>query len=79
MSDLTIEQYSDSPGGFEGKTINVGDVGDTITSTRGNGDVAATIEFIEKIYNYLPELAFATLYGLAVYAAVLWITKKTRG
>ncbi len=31
MSNLTIEQYSDSPEGFEGKTINVGDVGDTIT------------------------------------------------
>jgi len=76
MSDLTIEQYSDSPNGFEGKTINVGDVGDTITSTTSSGDVAATIEFIEMIYNYLPELAFATLYGLAIYAVVLWIRKK---
>jgi hypothetical protein len=78
MSNLTIEQYSDSSGGFEGKTINVGDVGDTTTTT-SSGDIAATIEFIEKIYNYLPELAFATLYGLAVYAAVLWITKKIKG
>ena len=67
---------------------NVGDVAGDFTksitieapeTTVGGGDIAATIEFIEKIYNYLPELAFATLYGLAVYAAVLWITKKIRG
>ena len=67
---------------------NVGDVSGDFTksitieapeTTVGGGDIAATIEFIEKIYNYLPELAFATLYGLAVYAAVLWITKKIRG
>ena len=63
---------------------NVGDVGGDFTksitieapeTTVGGGDIAATIEFIEKIYNYLPELAFATLYGLLVYAAVLWIRR----
>ena len=64
---------------------NVGDVSGDFTksitieapeTTVGGGDVAATIEFIEKIYNYLPELAFATVYGLAIYAVVLWIRKK---
>ena len=40
------------------------------------GDVQATLEFVEHIYNYLPELGFATLYALAVYTAVLWIRKK---
>ena len=62
---------------------NVGDVAGDFTKsitieapeTSVSGDIAATIEFIEKIYNYLPELAFATLYGLAVYAAVLWIRR----
>ena len=63
---------------------NVGDVAGNFTksitieapeTTVSGGDIAATIEFIEKIYNYLPELGFATVYGLAVYAAVLWIRR----
>jgi len=73
---LDIQQSVGDVSGDYSKTIVV-DSGNAGSST--TGDVAATIEFIEKIYNYLPELAFATLYGLAVYAAVLWITKKIRG
>ena len=81
MSDdntLDIQQNVGDVAGDFTKTIVV-DSGNTTTGSTTTGDVAATIEFIEKIYNYLPELAFATLYGLAVYAAVLWITKKIRG
>ncbi len=42
------------------------------------GDVQATLEFVEHIYNYLPELGFATLYVLVVYAAFIWIKNKLK-
>ena len=73
MADNTLDiqqSVGDVTGDFT-KTIVV-EAPETIV---GGGDIAATIDFIEKIYNYLPELAFATLYGLAVYAAVLWIRR----
>ena len=50
------------------KEINIG-------SNGPEGDVQATLEFVEHIYNYLPELGFATIYGLVVYAAVLWTSR----
>jgi hypothetical protein len=73
MADNTLDiqqSVGDVSGDFT-KTIVV-EAPETIV---GGGDIAATIDFIEKIYNYLPELAFATLYGLLVYAAVLWIRR----
>ena len=73
MADNTLDiqqSVGDVSGDFT-KTIVV-EAPETIV---GGGDIAATIDFIEKIYNYLPELAFATLYGLTVYAAVLWIRR----
>jgi hypothetical protein len=73
MADNTLDiqqSVGDVSGDFT-KTIVV----EAPETTVGGGDIAATIDFIEKIYNYLPELAFATLYGLAVYAAVLWIRR----
>ena len=70
---LDIQQSVGDVSGDYSKTIVVDSGNATGSST--TGDVAATIEFIEKIYNYLPELAFATLYGLLVYAAVLWIRR----
>ena len=76
MSNLTIEQYSDSPEGFEGKTINVGDVGDTITTTGSMGDVQAGIEFIYHMREHLVDVGIATVYLISVYAIVLWIKKK---
>lgn len=39
------------------------------------GDVQATLEFVEHIYNYMPELAMATVYVLVVYAVVKLINK----
>ena len=72
MADNTLDiqqSVGDVAGDFT-KTIVV-----EAPETSTTGDIAATIEFIEKIYNYLPELAFATLYGLLVYAAVLWIRR----
>ena len=70
---LDIQQSVGDVAGDYTKTIVV-EASDTEV-TGGNGDIAATIDFIEQIYNYLPELAFATVYGLVVYAAVLWIRR----
>jgi len=40
------------------------------------GDVQATLQFVEHIYNYLPEVFFVTGYVLIIYAIVRWINKK---
>ena len=79
MADNTpmiAQSVGDVSGDFT-KSITVVDSGNTTAATH-TGDVAATIEFIEKIYNYLPELAFATVYGLVVYALVRWINVKIK-
>lgn len=56
--------------GFEGKTIN-------ITENSGSqGDVQAGIEFIYHMREHLTDVSVATIYLLAVYAAVLWIKRK---
>ena len=39
-------------------------------------DVQAGIQFIYHMREHLTDIAVATAYGLVVYAAVLWITKK---
>ena len=75
MSNLTIEQHSDSPEAFEGKTINVGDVGDTITTTESMGDVQAGIEFIYHMREHILDIGVATLYLFACYAFYLWLKK----
>tara|TARA_Y100001949_G_C15754028_1_gene229137 strand:- start:309 stop:548 length:240 start_codon:yes stop_codon:yes gene_type:complete len=79
MADNTpmIEQSVGDVSGNFTKSITVVDSGNTTGATH-SGDVAATIEFIEKIYNYIPELAFATVYGLVMYALVRWITVKIK-
>ena len=80
MADNTpmIEQSVGDVSGNFTKSITVVDSGNTTAGATHTGDVAATIDFIERIYNYLPELAFATIYGLVVYAAVRWITMKIK-
>ena len=45
----------------------------------GQSDVEAGIEFIYHMREHLVDIGIATVYGLAVYAAVLWITKKIKG
>ena len=74
---LTIEQSVGNVSGDFTKTIVV-DSGNTTEAVTRHGDVAATIEFIERIYNYLPELGFVTIYGLVIYALVRWITVKIK-
>ena len=79
MSDVsmmqTIGESSDNPAGGEpaSKTINI-NAGDG-----GMGDVQAGIEFIYHMREHLLDIGVATVYGLIVYAAVLWITKKIKG
>ena len=43
------------------------------------GDVQAGIEFIYHMREHILDIGVATIYGLVVYALVLWITKKIKG
>ena len=45
----------------------------------GMGDVQAGIEFIYHMREHILDIGVATIYGLVVYALVLWITKKIKG
>tara|TARA_B100001559_G_scaffold46549_1_gene35065 strand:- start:5254 stop:5436 length:183 start_codon:yes stop_codon:yes gene_type:complete len=49
------------------------------TINEGMGDVQAGIEFIYHMREHLLDIGVATLYGLVVYALVLWVTKKIKG
>ena len=53
------------------KTINVNE--------GGGSDVDAGIQFIYHMREHLVDIGIATVYGLAVYAMFLWITKKIKG
>ena len=66
---------------------SVGDVGGdftkSITIESGGeeriGDVEAVIELTYNIFQYIPELLFVSLYGLAMYAGVLLLHKHIKG
>ena len=45
----------------------------------GSSDVEAGIEFIYHMREHLLDIAIATIYGLVVYALVLYINKKIKG
>ena len=62
--EQTIEEFSGT------KNITIGG---------GSSDVEAGIEFIYNMREHLSDIGIATIYGLLVYAAVLWITKKIKG
>jgi hypothetical protein len=64
MMEQTIEEFSGT------KNITIGG---------GSSDVEAGIEFIYNMREHLLDIGIATVYGLLVYAAVLWITKKIKG
>ena len=70
-NNIIIEQTTGDISG--GKSINI--------ATDGNGmsDVEAGIEFIYNMREHLVDIGIATIYGLVVYALVLWITKKLKG
>ena len=42
-------------------------------------DVEAGIEFIYHMREHLLDIGVATVYGLVVYALVLWITRMIKG
>ena len=62
--EQTIEEFSGT------KNITIGG---------GSSDVEAGIEFIYNMREHLLDIGIATNYGLLVYAAILWITKKIKG
>ena len=64
MMEQTIEEFSGT------KNITIGG---------GSSDVEAGIEFIYNMREHLLDIGIATIYGLLVYAAILWITKKIKG
>ena len=70
-NNIIIEQTTGDISG--GKSINIG------TGGNGMSDVEAGIEFIYQMREHLVDIGIATVYGLIVYAAVLWITKKIKG
>ena len=63
--DVIIEQQASTIGT---KTINIG--------TGGSSDVEAGIEFIYDLREHIVDVGIATVYGLVVFAIVLWLKKK---
>tara|TARA_R100000544_G_scaffold5841_1_gene2271 strand:- start:204 stop:410 length:207 start_codon:yes stop_codon:yes gene_type:complete len=64
-NDIIIEQQASTIGT---KTINIG--------TGGSSDVEAGIEFIYHMREHLLDISVATIYGLFVFAMVMWLKKK---
>ena len=69
-NDKVIEQTT---GDIGTKTINIE------TGGGGMSDVEAGIEFIYHMREHLLDIGVATVYGLVVYALVLWITRMIKG
>ena len=69
-NDIVIEQTT---GNIGTKTINIE------TGGGGMSDVEAGIEFIYHMREHLLDIGVATVYGLVVYALVLWITRMIKG
>jgi len=64
-NDIIIEQQASTIGT---KTINIG--------TGGSSDIEAGIEFIYHMREHLLDIGVATIYGLFVFAMVMWLKKK---
>ena len=47
----------------------------TINESGGMSDVEAGIEFIYNMREHVVDIGIATIYGLVVFAVVLWIKK----
>ena len=47
----------------------------TINESDGMSDVEAGIEFIYNMREHVVDIGIATIYGLVVFAIVLWIKK----
>jgi len=68
MEEVSIEQTIGEVGT---KSINI--------NSGGMSDVEAGIEFIYNMREHLVDIGVATVFGLVVYAAVLYINKKIKG
>jgi len=64
-NDIIIEQQASTIGT---KTINIG--------TGGSSDIEAGIAFIYHMREHLLDIGVATIYGLFVFAMVMWLKKK---
>ena len=54
-----------------------GSVKSIVVDDAGNmGDVQAGIEFIYHMREHLLDIGIATIYGIVVYALVLWIKRR---
>ena len=66
---------------------SVGDVGGDFTKSitiesgadERVGDIEAVIDLTYNIFQYIPELIFVSIYGLAMYAGVLLLHKHIKG
>jgi hypothetical protein len=67
---LDVRQSVGDVGGDFTKSITIESGGDERV-----GDVEAIVELTYNIFQYIPELIFVSIYALAMYAAVLFITK----
>ena len=45
-------------------------------STGGGSDLEAGIEFIYDMREHMVDIGIATIYGLVVFALVMWIKKR---
>ena len=68
MEEINIEQTIGEVGT---KSINI--------NSGGMSDVEAGIEFIYHMREHLVDIGVATVFGLVVYAVVLYINKKIKG
>ena len=68
MEEINIEQTIGEVGT---KSINI--------NSGGMSDVEAGIEFIYHMREHLLDIGVATVFGLVVYAVVLYINKKIKG
>ena len=73
-NSLNVRQSVGDVAGDFTKSITIESGGDERV-----GDVEAVIELTYNIFQYIPELLFVSLYGLAMYAGVLLLHKHIKG
>ena len=76
-NSLNIEQNVGNVDGDFTKSITINE--DDGLDSGEMGDVEAVIELTYNVFAYITENIFVSLYGLLMYAAVLYISKKIKG
>ena len=67
---IEFEQSIDTFNGTKNIEINSG--------SEGMSDVQAGIEFIYNMREHTLDIGIATVYGIAVYAMILWLKKNIK-